>query len=384
MARKTKEQLEQIKKKYKVDRLWSWSRYNCYKNSVYEYFLKYVKREKPTREGIYSHSGTLCHNILEDFYEGKLDYKDMIEEYESGLLKLNLMELKYDRSDEEKNEKIANKYEECIRHFFKNHKVVKENIKLEKFILIKLKDFLFQGYIDAIWKDKNGIYHITDWKTSTIYTGKKIDKEKGQLLLYAEGLRQMGVPLDKIKIQWNFLKYLNISMPQKNGKIRTTNAERHSWVGKVKNNAKMWLKNLDKYTDEEINNMLDYSVEFNTIDNLPKEIQDLYEIKDCYVEANLDENEIKELTDDIYEIITEVYAKEKEYRVSKDDKVWWEEVSDSQSYYFANLCEYNAGQHKPYGEYLDKLELGVKDEYKTDKNINEKEDLSWMRELDLI
>ena len=43
MGRKTGEELEEVKRKYGVDRLWSWSRFNAYHNSQYEYFLKYIK-----------------------------------------------------------------------------------------------------------------------------------------------------------------------------------------------------------------------------------------------------------------------------------------------------------------------------------------------------
>ena len=46
MGRKTGEELEEIQKKYNVDRLWSWSRFNSYHNSPYEYFLKYIAKKK--------------------------------------------------------------------------------------------------------------------------------------------------------------------------------------------------------------------------------------------------------------------------------------------------------------------------------------------------
>ena len=58
-----------------------------------------------------------------------------------------------------------------------------------------------------------------DWKTSTRYSGKKIDQESGQLLIYAEGIRQaLGVPLEDIICEWNFLKYVTVTYEQKNGK----------------------------------------------------------------------------------------------------------------------------------------------------------------------
>lgn len=385
MERKDKEKLNQIKKENNVDRLWSWSRYTCYKNSTYEYYLKYVKKEKPTRDSIYSVLGGSAHDIIQKFYEDEIKYEDMIDEWNASYLKAELLDLKFDRTDEEKNENIARKYNACISHFFKYHQPIKESIVLERHLLIWVNQFLFHGYFDAVHKDKDGNYIITDWKTSSIYQGKKIDKEKGQLVLYAEGLRQLGIPLQKIKARWNFLKYLNITMPQKNGKTRTTKAERHAWFGKIKANAKMWLKHTGRYTDEQIDDMLRYSLEFNTIDNLPKDIQNLYKIEDCYVYVSINENEIEELKDDICNTLIEIYRKEKEYEKTKDDNVWWEEITDDQSYYFANLCSYNPSQHKPYGEYLDKLEMGIKDEYKTDKNtVDNNDDLSWMKELGLM
>ena len=42
MRRKTKEELKEITKKYNVNRLWSWSKFNTYHNSPYEYYLKSV------------------------------------------------------------------------------------------------------------------------------------------------------------------------------------------------------------------------------------------------------------------------------------------------------------------------------------------------------
>ena len=388
MARKTKEQMQKIMKDNLVERVWSWSRYNCYKTSPYEYYLNYVKKEKQTRNNVYSHLGSETHNIIERLYQKEIKYEDMYDEFQSEYLNATLMDLKFDRSDDEKNEKIAIKYKACMDHFFKNHIPIEHNLTTEKYILIWVNKFLFGGYFDAIHKDKDGNYVITDWKSSTIYTGKKIDSEKGQLLLYAEGIKQMGIPLDKVRARWCFTKYLTISMPlkkvEKDGThtVRTTNAERHAWVGKIKTNASMWLKELDTYTKEEIDDMLDYSVNFNTIENLPQEIQDLYTIEDCYVEAPVTEEEVDNLKDDIYKTLVDIYTKEREYEKTKDDTVFWEEVTQANSYYFANLCGFNAQQHKPYGKFLDSLESFVDDGYKVDKNRSELS-YDWMSELNL-
>lgn len=152
MARKSKEELKALEEKYGVDRLWSWSRYNYYKQDPYGYFLRYVLHAKPDRNtGIYGVSGGNVHDILEKFYGGEITYEQMLPLYEDRLFEMNLAELKYHRGDSAKNEKIAVKYEGSIRHFFKNHQKVENDHKLEEFVVIRISDdIVMQGYIDFL------------------------------------------------------------------------------------------------------------------------------------------------------------------------------------------------------------------------------------------
>ena len=106
--RKTKEELNAIKKKYNVSDLYSWSKYNTAKSDLYEYYLKYIARIPEDRnDGIYGISGNACHDILEQFYSKQIKFEDMLPLYEDKLSNFNIIELKYDRTCEEKNEKIA-------------------------------------------------------------------------------------------------------------------------------------------------------------------------------------------------------------------------------------------------------------------------------------
>ena len=186
--RKTPKEINEICKKFHTNILWSWSRYNIFKTDPYSYFLKYIKCEKEDRrDSIYCVSGGYCHDILEKYYNGEIQQSDMINEYEDSLFTMNLAEYKYDRSDEDKNSAIAEKYESCIKHFFRNH-TKPDNLKmlLEMFCTIKVTDdIIFQGYIDncGMYKDENGEKRIiiTDYKTSTIYKGEKHEKESVQL-----------------------------------------------------------------------------------------------------------------------------------------------------------------------------------------------------------
>ena len=125
MARKTKQELNELCKKLHTDILWSWSRYHCYKQDTYEYFLKYMLHEPEDRtNSIYCVSGGNVHEIIEQLYTDQIKYEDMAELYEDSLFTMNCAELKYNRSDSGKNEAIADKYENCIRK-----KLYKRNTK---------------------------------------------------------------------------------------------------------------------------------------------------------------------------------------------------------------------------------------------------------------
>lgn len=366
MARKTREELNKLCKQLNVRTLDSWSKYHCYKQDHWEAFLKYVLHEKEDRtNGIYAVSGGYCHDIIEKLYKGEIKYEDMIDLYEDSLLTMNIAELKYDRNDAEKNEKIANKYENCVRHFFRNHNVITQQNRIEHFITIRISDdIVLQGYIDFLstekYIDKNSNertrVRIVDWKTSTRYTGQKIDAECGQLVIYAEGIRQaLGIPLEDIVCEWNFLKYVTVTYEQKNGALKDRYIERNSIGESLVNTAKMWLKHFG-YEDE-IDSYVDTMILENTIDCLPDEVREKFVIKDCYVEVPLSEEKIDELKADIIETIHDFREKEKEYRETKDEMLFWQDVTDADAYRLATLSSYSRKLHKPYDAYLKEQEM---------------------------
>lgn len=356
MARLSYEELEAIKKKYNVKRLWSWSRMNTYMTSKFEYLLKYILKSKEDRcDSCYTTLGTICHNTLDKFYEGEIKYEDMIDDYNDGFTTaITIADLKFNRSDEEKNKSIGEKYNENLIHFFKNHTVYKYKLLVEKPIVININGNIFIGYIDALYKDDDGYYHIIDFKSSSIYTGKTLEENSGQLTIYAIGLNQMGIPLDKIKVEFNFLKYCTIRYEQKNGAIKYRNVERCKIGESLQSNARTWLKHFGYEPDEYLMKMLDT----NSIDCLPDKVKEKYEITDCHVDIGLNNKLVQKWTDLIDVTIQDIELREKDYEEIKSVQCFWddEESVKAQSYYFANLCGYSAQKHLPYKAYLEKYE----------------------------
>lgn len=399
MARLTSEELQTLMKNEGVSRIWSWSKWNCFHTSPYEYFLKYILHKKEDRtDCIYTTTGGIAHDIMERRYTGKLPYEQMIDDFEDGwVTAFNIAEMKFDRNSPEKNDKISQKYYENLKHFFMNHTPLKYKPVIEQFVKAKIGDNLFQGYIDVCFKDDEGNFNILDWKTSSIYKGKKAENECGQLVVYAIGLNQQGVPMDKIRICWNFLKYVSIQYEQANGAIKTREVERCKIGESLQTNAKMWLKKLG-YADQ-VDDYLKLLLDTNDIECLPKEVQEKYIISDCYVYVPLTAELINRWKETIISTINDIELREKDYEETQSDKAFWDtdESVETQSYYFSTLCGYSPNLHLPYKAYLERTEKAKDGDVfsgvgsstvesspvaQTDKVIHQKDpenvDLSWL------
>ena len=364
--RKTNEELEQIKKELGITKLWSWSRIDKYIEDPYGYMLHYILHiDEDRNDSIYSVSGSICHECMEEYYKGNLNHQKMFELYEEKLFEFNTMGLLYDRSDMDKNEKIANKYETCMRHFFLNHKNITDKPIIEPFVLIKIGDHYFQAYIDFINIEiRNGRKKIviTDWKTSSIYKGEKLTEKSGQLLLYGEGIHQKSnLPYEDIVLRFNFMKYVNITYSQKKGDKKTRQIERNAIGEKLQSNTKTWLKHF-KYSEDEIENYLQQMIDINSIECLPQEVQDTFEMDDCYIEVEISEEIINKHKNNIIKVIEEIIEKEKEFKETKNKDLFWKDVTRESSYFFANLSGYSSLHHMPYKKYLDEADFqnGIK------------------------
>lgn len=389
MARLSYEELENVKKKHGVTKLWSWSKMNTYMTSKFEYLLKYILKSKEDRcDSSYTTLGTICHTALEKFYEGEIKYEDMIDDYNDGFTTaITIADLKFCRSDAEKNKSIGEKYNENLVHFFKNHVPYKHKLLVEKPIIVNINGNVFVGYIDGLYKDNDDIYTILDFKSSSIYTGKTLEENSGQLTIYGEGLHQMGIPYNKIRCCFNFLKYCTIKYQLKKGDIKYRNVERCKIGESLQSNAKTWLKEFGYEPEKYLKELLDT----NSIDCLPEKVREKYEITDCHVDIGFDENLVLKWSDHITTTLKDIELREADYEETKSLQCFFDDEEDvkAQSYYFANLCSYSPNKHLPYKLYLEKLEaskngsifdsIGNNNISTTSKDINNKEvDLSWL------
>ena len=389
------EDLKKLCEALGTDRLNSWSRVNCVHNSLYEYLLKYILHIKEDRDdSIYKVTGGISHDIMERFYTHELDYDKMAEEFDDGwMTAFDIAELKFVRGDGKRNQSIADKYYYDLKNFFETHEIITEPIDIEQFVTVKVGDEYYQGYIDALIKHEDGSYTILDWKTSSIYKGDKAKNECGQLVMYSLALHQKGIPFDKIKIAWNFLKYQCVTVQSKKGVKKVREIERCTLGEKLQANAKMWLKEFG-YTEDQVFEYLDKLAQTNDIKVLPEEVQEKYEFHDCYVYVELTQELIDYWTNFIIDTMKEIRSKEAQYEELKEagkyeeaDKLWWEDEESvkKQSYYLSNLCGYSPNLHKPYKAYLETLDAKKNGDILGTKKKSDEEyaidDLGWLNNL---
>lgn len=387
--RKSREYLNKLKEKFGVDTLYSWSRYKKYKDDPYSYFLSYIKRvPEIKKDSIYGESGGHAHQILEDYYSGKIQREDMLGRYNDALFEMECSELKYNRMDKERNEQISAKYEASLKHFFENYVPLNLNqFKLEEFVTIQIGKYVFQGYIDFVFKDGDSVI-IEDFKTSSIYTGKKLIEQSGQLFLYAQALNQAGIEMERIKIRYNFLKYMTvdyelktIDKTTKKPKTRSKNVLRGAYATELEAQLRSYMTGLD-YDMIEMEHIIATCKENNSFDTLPEEIRCKFNFRDCYVYVGITDEILNNLNEDIIATLDEIEVKtlkakmllnkieneESESHIKlleiELENMFETKIDKSKEYFFYNLLGYTRQQHVWWDRYLtEKATLKTEDSW---------------------
>ena len=370
---------EQLIKKMKengCDNTLSWSKLNTFVDDPFSFYLKYIKGIKEEKKNAYAFLGDIVHNGLEKFYNNEFTKQQMIEAFEEGLATQHNCGIKFVKDDKQ-NDSIESKYYTCILNFLYNYEKKSNQSRLEQFVGMPFGHYYMQGYIDHIYPyieknpDQNNPENIItkhyvvieDFKTSTAYSGKMIDEKAGQLKLYAIMFsNNYNVPIENIKIGWNFLKYVKVDYLQKNGKIKTSNIERHELDVKLQAKVKTVAKSLG-YSDEDIQNFyeimsknLKQHKNNNIFDGMPPEFNNYFTIRDCFVEIPFDKEKAKEFIDYVLEQIELMDSKIEAYNLTQDENLFWLDVTKENSFFFINLCGYTAKNHKPLAKYLEGLQ----------------------------
>lgn len=316
-----KEKIRQLREEGKT--IYSISRLNTVDECGWEYWQTYQEHLEG-KDNIYGFTGTRIHKCLENIQNGiKIDFP---KEVDKMLTEAEILDIKFP------TEKIEDKWKKDIISFAHNYVAPTYNkVETEKLFLVKTDGHYLQGIIDLLIYNDDGTISIRDYKTSSKFTNADLEAKGRQLILYGLAMEQMGY---KVKdLAWEMLKYVEISYKLKNGKTRTTIAERGFVLEKLKSDITKEMKALGKYDDLEIEMLVDTAVEENSFKNLPQSIRDKYTIKDyiCYYDFTEERKA---------ETKAFIKAKIEDIEMFKNKKDWWEpkEITPYTSFYCSNLC----------------------------------------------
>lgn len=371
MARLSYEVQEKMKKAYKTDRLWSFSRISTFLDHPWIYRMNYIEGIRGG-DSCYTYWGTVAHDLLEKFYDNEKGYayENLIEKFEKAHVEWAFMDdpmLKFPTSKDGSNS-IRDGYIHNLRHYYQNFQPIEHDVTCEMPVrLIMNKDTdekteVLIGYIDAIYEDEEGIINLVDFKTSSKgqFTGKKLAEKSEQLKVYALAYAQKnGVPLENIRMRFDMMKYLSVSYKQKNGKIREFAKERKDWVKSMEKKLYTDLThadvaNLDPFEAQEL---LDEAIEFNSINNLPESVQELYSISNYYIDVTIDKEEAEQLLQKLTDTIKLIREKE---QGDIDEEFPEPEIDGSNRFFFEVLNSELLKHHKGYQEQKE-LEEAKKD-----------------------
>jgi CRISPR/Cas system-associated exonuclease Cas4 (RecB family) len=163
--------------------VWSFSRLQSFHQCPYQFKLQYI--DGITGDGnFFSDFGTLCHNLLADYYEGKIEIYDLLKSYEKKYA-LNMIY----PAPPNKHVDLNQSYYEAGQQYFSNIEELEDYkiIGVEKEYNFMINDIHMTGFVDLILQDKDGNIHIVDHKSSDIKSvkEKKTQQYWDQLHLYA-------------------------------------------------------------------------------------------------------------------------------------------------------------------------------------------------------
>lgn len=302
-------------------KFYSHSRLQTFNQCKRSYYYTYIDK-KQQKTGVYSELGTGCHSDLEDLYEGVTDVLTPNNFNKSWkmceLFNISFPSSKYD---------IKGNYKKDILNCYKVYNKRDDNGKYISelgFILKIDKDHYIIGYIDLLILYEDGTCDIVDFKTSSDFDTKHTIEAGRQLILYKLAIEQLyGIKVNSVA--WEMLKYVSVKVGE--NKLKT-GVKGREWVNKCSSQIKTLMKKKG-YDSSIIDMYLLQAISSNSIEKLPKEIQEQIKV-DIYIRKyNVTDELIEEFWNHTKQTILNI-------ELLTDDIINWGTSVDE--FFCNNLC----------------------------------------------
>lgn len=277
--------------------VYSFSKLETINNCLLAAYKTYIAKEKGTGN-IYAYAGTKIHDVLEAIMNNEATEADLLPALQEELEDMEMLGIDFPL-DKNGNPTLKNNWIADMEHFCKTYKRPNGRFDTEQFFIYKTtKGHYIQGYIDLIRYNPTGdSISIYDYKTSSMYSGEEIKKHGRQLLLYAMGKMQQGIPVKSVS--WIYLKYVTVKFSAKKmaKSKQKTDMEKTIERRKIGSEMSKYVRTalIDAGYDEiDIESYIDKFIKTNKFDVLPPEIAVDYKIIPCVVSYDLTDENIEE------------------------------------------------------------------------------------------
>lgn len=359
MERAKEDRLEKLREQGK--NIYSISRLNSLSQCPYSAYITYVLGNRGDTN-VWAALGSIMHDTLQYIIDEGISTPALTaglltNKLNDGIDNMEISGIDFPK-DRNGGSAIRDNWIANMTGFCDHFKAPTGNFKTEQLVIYKVSDDDYvQGYIDLLKINEDGTVSVYDWKTSSQFVGDHLIEAGRQLVLYAQALEQEGYKVNQLA--WVMLKYCVVSWKQKNGKIKEKICEWRNYVVQIR---PYLLKppvaiDIDEF---ELDELVGKAVENNTLDELPKELREQFEVKQYvrYYDYN------QEVIDETLNYVTNQIQSFKDR--GKEEKNYPPKNVASDSYFCSSLC----GHSKKCPYYKDYCSTFVK----TDKK-NEGDDL---------
>jgi len=196
--------------------IYSHSQLSMYKECPLKYKLRYRDKIKRDVEGVEGFMGTRVHETLKKCYDdirfARVDSLSDLLAYYNKIWQENwhdsILIMKQDLTQED----YRALGEKLIGTYFKRYAPFDSDITIStemglNFALDDEKKYRMTGYIDRLSRDKDGVYEIHDYKTSSHLPGQEDADNDRQLGLYHIGVQRKWPQIGNIRLIWHYLAF---------------------------------------------------------------------------------------------------------------------------------------------------------------------------------
>ena len=380
LARMTYEEREELKKKYNVDTILSYSKMSTFTEHPWAYRIIYLEKDlKVDTSNVYTIFGTWMHDLIQSYYEGEITKEELPTKYKSIINDWLLFYPEYRFM----SENVQNGYLDNLENYFNTFVPIDKKMLIEKTVTTVVnrngKNYVLVGYVDAMWGeiDEEGNHHIyiLDFKTSSKsgFSGKGLLGKSKQLLIYAKAVHEMtGVPVDNIHVGYDMMKYVKRYYKLKSGKwSKPSLVERRQLVEKLDKQIRGYLVDLG-YENPEINELMSKSVKENTLKYLPEEVQDNIKLENGYIFVDFNQEELDNITEWLVDT-ADAMVKAEQGDWDKEFPIPDIQEGAPESFFYRQL---NQGLLQYHPDYQDEIEL--------EQSMNNEMEITDFDELDSL